>query len=215
MGGKDKSASISEQQLALQRESLRLQGKGMLIDADASITSIRGELEQNKIDIADYTTQISSYDQWLNNYGNLYDMETTAKDAEIAQFKQSGLESYQNFMNALGGADAVAGMTGRVGAGTSMALASGQIGQRLESYTGADRSLEGDDGIYGQQAKVQELQKADLITDLENQYTSMSGQKTTTEEAKARAEKASAEYEKNLKSAQAERARLQEYVNSI
>lgn len=212
---KDDAESIARENLALQKQQLQLSGRGALIDADASIASMTGQIEQYEIDMLDYGQQIKSYDQWLANYDNLYRMNTLAKDAEIAQFQQSGLESYESFMNAIGTQESDAAMTGRIGAGTSSAAAAGQLDRNLVTNFGADRSLEGTDGIYGMQSEVQTLEKADLELDLANQKESMTGQKDVAEQAVERTGDAISEAQKNKKSAQAERARLQQFVNAI
>lgn len=141
--------NLIEENNRLQRQNTLIQGQSDLMNVRSSILGMEESIAQYGIDVLDYQTQISGYDQWLGNYQNLYDMETKAKDAEIARFKQSGLESFNSFMDALGGADAVAGATGRVVAETSSAGATGLIDQALVSFAGTDRSLEGDDGTYG------------------------------------------------------------------
>jgi hypothetical protein len=75
--------------------------------------------------------------------------------------------------------------------------------------------LEGTDGIYGMQSEVQTLEKADLELDLANQKESMTGQKDVAEQALERTGDAISEAQKNKKAAQAERARLQQFVNEI
>lgn len=222
MGSSSSSSSISNAELDLQRESNKLQKQNTLIQGQSDLMNVRStilgmeeSLAQYSIDLLDYQTQISSYDQWLGNYQNLYDMQTKAKDAEIAQFEQSGLESFNSFMNALGGADAAAGMTGRVGAKTSMAAAAGQIDQALAAYAGEDRSLAGSDGTYGMQATVLDLQKKDLITDLGNQKASMEGQKSVAKQAAAMTQSSIERTAAAKTTALEEQAKLEAFVNQL
>jgi predicted nucleic acid-binding Zn-ribbon protein len=215
-GGKEGDSSwVMEQQLELQKKQTQLQGRGAIVDAEAAIAGMQGQIDQYEIDLLDYGQQIKSYDQWLGNYENLYRMNTLAKDAEIAQFKQSGLESYESFKNAIGLNDADAAMTGRLGAGTSSAAVAGQLDRDLVTQFGADRSLEGNDGIYGMQSEVQDLQKQDLIIGLENEKASMEGNKEVAQQATARTQEAVTSAEKNKAAAEAEKNKLKEFVAGI
>jgi hypothetical protein len=170
-----KMTSIQSQQYDLGRDQIKATAAGAYIDSLSQITAMEGAIKQYNVDLKEYSEQAASYDQWLGNYQNLYDMEMGAKEAEIAQFQQAGLESFENFKNAVGMQDAAAGMTGRVGAGTSAAAAAERTDKQLVAYAGEDRSLAGNDGLYGLQNKVMGLQKADLNLDLENQKTGIEG----------------------------------------
>jgi predicted nucleic acid-binding Zn-ribbon protein len=210
-----KQVELMQEQNKLQKANTVIQGQQDILNVNTALLGMEESLAQYDVDIQDYGTQIQSYDQWLGNYQNLYAMETGTKDAEIAQFKQSGLESYNNFMDALGGADAAAGMTGRVGAGTSAQAVTGRIDQALAAFAGEDRSLEGDDGTYGMQAKVQDLQKQDLITSLENQKTSMEGQKQVAGDAVTRMEQAKARTNDAIAAANVQKGQLETFVGEL
>jgi len=120
-------------------------------------------------DILETKEQIISYDQWLSNYGSQYAQEVQSKQAQTDALNASGRETYENFLNAIGYADAAAGASGRVGAGTSQAHTTSMIDRKLVDYVGADRTLDATGGLFGSQLTAANMEMGQLKADLQLQ----------------------------------------------
>ncbi|MDR2729518.1 MAG: hypothetical protein LBB81_01305 [Treponema sp.] len=165
--------NISQQQLNIQTQNSYLNGLNMVRDYEKSIADMEGTKIQYGIDIRDAQSQVDSYDKWLGNYNNQYAQEVQSKQAQTDQLMASGKETYENFLNAIGYADAAAGATGRIGAGTSQAKTTGMIDQKLVDYVGADRMLDANGGLFGSQLTAANMEMEQLKVDLEFQRHEM------------------------------------------
>jgi hypothetical protein len=121
--------------------------------------------------------QISGYDAWLGNYSSQYAQEVKSKQAQTDALMASGKESYESFLNAIGYADATAGATGRVGAGTSQSKVTSMIDQKLVDYVGDDRRLDANGGLFGSQLTAANMEMDQLKTGLEMQRQDVVGNK--------------------------------------
>jgi hypothetical protein len=137
-----------------------VQSKQTQIDQLTASRTIAENNAQNEID---------SYDRWLGNYEGLYAQEVQSKQTQTDQLTASGKEAYQNFLNAIGYADALAGATGRAGAGTSQASAAKALDKKLVDYAGEDRTLDADGGLYGSQLTAANMEMDQLKKGLETQ----------------------------------------------
>jgi hypothetical protein len=150
-----KNAKLAQEQMRLQKIKDIAQLEGQLADYDISITEARA--------------QADSYDKWLGNYQNQYDQQVASKNAQTEALKASGQEAYENFMNAIGYSDALAGATGRIGGGTSAGAATKAVDTQLVSYVGEDRTLDSYGGLFGAQLGAANLETAQMIEDLKLQ----------------------------------------------
>jgi predicted nucleic acid-binding Zn-ribbon protein len=171
----EKQADISQEQLNLQKRQQREDNKAVLREYERDLYDIDSQIAQFGIDLKELQSQQTSYSDWLAGYQDMYDLQTNAKNAEIAAFKSAGQESFENFMNAIGYADASAAARGLVGAGTSAAAVGSDLDRKLVDYVGEDRTLDGNGGLYGTQLKVQEDSLAQLQSDLASQEKEMRG----------------------------------------
>jgi len=168
-----KSNDVAQQQLNIQTQNSYLNGLNTIRDYEKSIADLEGAKIQYGIDIRDANAQVDSYDKWLANYNSQYAQEVQSKQAQTDQLMASGKETYENFLNAIGYADAAAGATGRVGAGTSQAKTTGMIDQKLMDYVGADRRLDANGGLFGSHLTAANMEMEQLKTDLEFQRYEM------------------------------------------
>jgi hypothetical protein len=164
---------IARAQLHIQTQNSYLNGLNTVRDYEKSIADLEGAKIQYGIDIRDATSQVQSYDKWLANYGSQYAQEVQSKQAQTDALTASGKETYENFLNAIGYADAMAGATGRVGAGTSQARTTGMLDQKLVDYVGADRKLDANGGLFGSQLTAANMEMGQLKVDLEFQRQEM------------------------------------------
>ena len=132
-------------------------------------TQMQGQIAEYQLGIEESRAQVDSYDKWLGNYQNMYDQQMASRNAQTEALKASGQEAYENFMNAIGYSDALAGASGRVGGNTSAGAATQAIDRRLVNYTGEDRSLSGYDGLFGAQLQAANLETDQIRKDLEFQ----------------------------------------------
>jgi hypothetical protein len=174
--GAGSNAKHQEEQLKLQKQQMYYDILGQSYAIDSDIADIKNQQRQLEIDKMDYGAQINSYQSWLDNYADMYAAETTSAQAQIAELDASGKQQYQNLLNTLGYADAVAGATGRVSAGSSMAAAGGAARQSVVDYAGADMRLDKNGGLFGLQRTAADLNYAQLQLDLENQRVEALGQ---------------------------------------
>jgi hypothetical protein len=169
----NESNRIASSQLNLARDQFELEKKNTALNAvdtlrtyDKEIAQMQGDYAQLGIDIRDTQSQITSYDKWLSNYSAQYAQEVQSKQAQTDALMASGKESYDNFLNAIGYSDALAGATGRVGANTSQALTTGSIDRKLVDYVGADRTLDANGGLFGSQLTAANMEMGQLKIDL-------------------------------------------------
>jgi predicted nucleic acid-binding Zn-ribbon protein len=173
---------IARESLKLERDKAWAENKAKIIDLDREIAGMEASLEQYNIDIRDAETRLVSYDAWLANYGTQYAQETGSKQAQTDALVASGRETYENFLDAIGYADAMAGATGRASAGSSQAAVTGMIDRKLVEYAGEDRTLDETGGLFGTQLSAANNEMAQLIKDLEFQYEEMAGNRQNTED---------------------------------
>jgi len=164
---------IAREQLNLQTQNSYLNGLNSIRDYEKTIADLESQKIQYGIDIRDATSQVESYDKWLTNYSGQYAQEVQSKQAQTDQLVASGKDTYENFLNAIGYADAMAGATGRVGAGTSQAHTTGMLDRKLVDYVGADRRLDAHGGLFGSQLTAANMEMEQLKVDLEFQRQEM------------------------------------------
>jgi len=165
--------NIAKDQYDLQTKNSYLNGLNTIRDYEKSIADMEGAKIQYGIDIRDATSQVESYDKWLANYSKQYAQEVQSKQAQTDSLMASGKETYENFLNAIGYADAMAGATGRVGAGTSQAATTGMLDRKLVDYVGADRRLDANGGLFGSQLTAANMEMDQLKVDLDFQRQEM------------------------------------------
>jgi hypothetical protein len=173
-------ADISQQQLELQTKNSYLNGLNSIRDYEKAIADLEASKIQYGIDIRDAQSQVESYDKWLQNYSGQYAQEVASKQAQTDQLQASGREAYENFLNAIGYSDALAGATGRVGSNTSQALTTGMLDRKLVDYVGADRVLDATGGLYGAQLTAANFEMEQLKIDLEFQRYEMEQNRVNT-----------------------------------
>jgi exonuclease VII small subunit len=215
----NQSYQLEQQQLALESANYQLNAQNQYWQQQDAIETglleLAGERNQNQIDIWDAEAQIASYDAWLGNYENL-------KAAELGQVKSQGQAAYETLMSALGQADAVAGATGRVGAGQSMNYAGGMLKQKVVDYAGEDMRL---NAVYGADGKLDErlsgqygLVYDQKALDLEWQRASAEGQVGVLNKALALYNQNISLYdqrEASLKAAQSSMGSLESWISQL
>jgi len=164
---------VAGAQLALQQQQSKLNAESQIHGYEQEIDALEGKKIQYGIDIRDAQSQIDSYDKWLANYSDQYAQEVQSKQTQIDTLMASGKETYENFLNAIGYADALAGATGRVGAGTSQAHTTGMLDRKLVDYVGEDRTLDANGGLFGSQLTKENMDMDQLKVDLEFQRQEM------------------------------------------
>jgi len=169
----EKQQQIAREQLELQKQSHANSIKSQISGYEQEIDALEGKKIQYGIDIRDAQTQVDSYDKWLANYSKQYAQEVQSKQAQTDQLMASGKETYENFLNAIGYSDALAGATGRVGAGTSQAHTTGMLDRKLVDYVGEDRTLDANGGLFGSQLTAANMEMDQLKVDLDFQRQEM------------------------------------------
>lgn len=180
----NKQADRDKKRLDIQKEQNDLTGqqaeqsaRDQLLSASGEITSLETSISNIGVDIAEAESKVSGYQSFLDRYGDYYKTETTKAQAGIAELEASGKAAYENLMQTMGYADALAGATGRVAAGSSMA----HVGQKTKSdvidYVGEDMTLDETGGLYGQQRTAASLSYDQLLLDLEAERTEAEQQK--------------------------------------
>jgi len=162
----DINNQFSKEQLKLQKESMGLQIIGLRHDLNKGIQGMRNEIDQYGIEIQAANSMIDGYDKWLTNFSDMRAQQVQSKQAQTNALMASGKETYNNFLNAIGYSDALAGATGRVGAGTSAALTTQAIDQQLVDYVGQDRILDANGGLFGSQLTAANMEMDQLKMDL-------------------------------------------------
>lgn len=71
-----------------------------------------------------------------------------------ATYEEQGIQQFRQLMSNYGTANVAAGYTGQVGPGTSMGLVAAEKRGDVERFAGADLSLAGSEGLYGQGLEV-------------------------------------------------------------
>jgi hypothetical protein len=173
IAGAVSSSSLQQQQLNLEREQYANSLGSQIRDIDKEISALEGQNIQYGIDIQEAQSQVDSYDKWLANYGSQYAQEVQSRQAQTDQLMASGKETYENFLNAIGYADAMAGATGRVGAGTSQAHTTGMLDRKLVDYVGEDRTLDASGGLFGSQLTAANMEMEQLRVGLDFQRQEM------------------------------------------
>jgi hypothetical protein len=132
-------------------------------------TQMQGQIAEYELGITESQSQVDSYDKWLGNYRNMHDQQMASRNAQTEALKASGQEAYNNFVNAIGYSDALAGASGRVGGSTSAGAVTQAQDKQLVGYAGEDRTLAGYDGLFGAQLKAANLETDQIKKDLEFQ----------------------------------------------
>jgi len=209
-----KQNDMAQQQLNLQTQNSYLNGLNSVRDYEKTIADLESQKIQYGIDIRDATSQIESYDKWLANYGNQYAQEVQSKQAQTDQLTASGKETYESFLNAIGYADAMAGATGRVGAGTSQAKTTGTLDQKLVDYVGTDRKLDANGGLYGSQLTAANMEMDQLKLDLEFQRQEMTANRENTAASIADWQKAIELTDQSITKSNAAKNDLQAFIDA-
>jgi hypothetical protein len=204
---------IAREQLNIQTKNSYLNGLNSVRDYEKSIADLEGAKIQYGIDIRDATSQVESYDKWLANYGSQYAQEVQSKQAQTDQLMTSGKETYENFLNAIGYADAMAGATGRVGVGTSLAKTTGMLDQKLVDYVGADRRLDANGGLFGSQLTAANMEMGQLKVDLEFQRQEMAANRQNTQASIADWRQAISLTDQSIANSTAAKNDLQQFID--
>jgi len=203
----------AKDQLDLQTKNSYLNGLNSVRDYEKSIADMEGAKIQYGIDIRDATSQVDSYDKWLANYGSQYAQEVQSKQAQTDSLMASGKETYENFLNAIGYADAMAGATGRVGAGTSQAQTTGMLDRKLVDYVGADRRLDANGGLFGSQLTAANMEMDQLKVDLDFQRQEMTANRDLTLSTISDWQQAVALTDQSIKNSTAAKNDLQRFID--
>jgi chromosome segregation ATPase len=205
--------AIAQQQLVIQTQNSYLNGLNTVRDYEKTIADLEGAKIQYGIDIRDAHSQIESYDKWLGNYNAQYAQEVQSKQAQTDQLTASGKETYENFLNAIGYADAMAGATGRVGAGTSQAYTTGMLDQKLVDYVGADRTLDANGGLFGSQLTAANMEMDQLKLDLEFQRQEMTANRQNMQDTIGDWQQAIALTDQSITNSRAAKNDLQQFID--
>jgi hypothetical protein len=212
------NSEISRQNFELQTKNSHLNALNQVDAYKREISDLQGKMGEYNLSIKEAENQIANYDSWLENYQGQYEQEVASKQAHIESLKASGKESYDNFMNAIGYNDAVAGATGRVGANTSQAKMAGMLDRNLVDYVGEDRRLDEAGGLYGAQMTAANMEMEQLKIDLEAQRAEVQGNRNVlweaigTEENPGLYRQGLARTKQNIMEADAEWAKLQKFI---
>jgi len=212
LGISQQQLDLSKEQLELQKSGLALEGYNAIRDIEKSIVDLEGAKIQYGIDIRDAKSQVESYDKWLGNYEAQYAQEVQSKQAQTDQLVSSGRESYENFLNAIGYADAAAGASGRVGAGTSQSMITGGIDRKLVDYVGEDRTLDANGGLFGSQLTAANMEMDQLKLDLEFQRFEMAANRDNMIESIADWEYALQLTDENITKSRAVMTELEKFI---
>jgi septal ring factor EnvC (AmiA/AmiB activator) len=210
--GSKKQNDIARDNLELQKKNSKLNAESNLRDIDKGIFNLESKVGEYELGIREANSRIDSYDKWLNNYGSMYAQETASKQAQTDQLTASGKEAYDNFMNAIGYSDALAGATGRVGAGTSQSHTTGALDRKLVDYVGEDRMLDENGGLYGSQLSAAQMEMQQLRTDLEFQQQEMQGNRDIASSTLADYEQSIIKTQNSITESKAERDSLQQFI---
>lgn len=161
----------------LQKGQMKQQAKDQLMGAKQAVSDIESQISQTTVDIAEAQSKISGFQSFLDRFGDYYQTKTTQAQAGIAELEMSGKQAYENLMQTLGYTDALAGATGRAGAGTSMAQVGELAKQNVIDYVGADMTLDQTGGLYGLQRTSAGLSYDQLLLDLQAEHSEAEAQK--------------------------------------
>jgi len=209
----EKQHNVAQDQLNLQKAGAELNARGQISSIDKEIAELQGNKIQYGIDIRDAQSQLDSYDKWLGNYSTQYAQEVQSKQAQTDALKASGKETYENFLNAIGYADAMAGATGRVGAGTSQAQTTSMLDRKLVDYVGADRTLDANGGLFGSQLTAANMEMDQLKVDLEFQRYEMEQNRKNTELTIGDYQKALRMTDESIAKSNTARNELEDFIN--
>jgi hypothetical protein len=201
----EKQAQIARDNYELQVKNSKLNAESQVRDIDKGIFDLESKVGEYELGIREANSRIDSYDKWLDNYESMYAQETASKQAQTDQLTASGKEAYDNFMNAIGYGDALAGATGRVGAGTSQSYTTGALDRKLVDYVGEDRTLDETGGLYGSQLSAANMEMQQLRTDLEFQQQEMQGNRDIASSTLADYEQAITKTQDSITKSRAER----------
>jgi chromosome segregation ATPase len=210
--GRKKQNDMARENYELQKANAKLNAESQVRDINKGIFDLESKIGEYELGIREANSRIDSYDKWLDNYGSMYAQEVASKQAQTDQLTASGKEAYDNFMNAIGYSDALAGATGRVGAGTSRAHTTGAIDRKLVDYAGEDRTLNEAGGLYGSQISAAHKEMTQLQTDLEFQRQEMWGNRDITSSTIDDYRQAIIKTKTSIEESTAERDSLQEFI---
>jgi hypothetical protein len=144
----------------------RLQSDQLLSDANKSILDLENQNVLNRLARREANANIQGYDRWLDNFNNMHAQTIQTKQAQTNALIANGQETYNSFLDAIGFADAQAGATGRVAAGTSQSHVTSTIDSRLVDFVGGDRTLDAHGGLFGSQLTAANMEMQQLQVDL-------------------------------------------------
>ena len=205
---------IAQENLTIMKEGNRINAENTVSNYDKEILGLEGKLIDYDRDKRETASQIDSYDKWLANYSNQYAQEVRSKQAQTDALMASGKESYDNFLNAIGYSDAMAGATGRVGAGTSQAATTGMLDRKLVDYVGDDRRLDANGGLFGSQLTAANMEMDQLKVDLEFQRQEMAANRSLAFESLADYDSSIALTQQSIEKSKAARDSMQEWINN-
>jgi len=153
------------------RKNRALTKAGHNLDIDVLKETNKGKITENNLEIEAELNKIEGYERWLDRYGDYYKTEMGAERVKTEDLKASGKETFDNFMNSIGYADAALGASGRSGP----SVITGMLDQKLVDYVGTDRKLDEHGGLFGEQLtqRFKETTQRDL--DLQDEYAGMAG----------------------------------------
>jgi multidrug efflux pump subunit AcrA (membrane-fusion protein) len=162
--------------LQIARDEAELSARSSLLDYKDVLTNQQAKLATLKDTQRQTSFNISSYQNFLDRYADYFTAETTAAQAQIAGTEAAGKAQYDQLMEALGYADAQAGATGRVAAGSSQAAVTGKVKENVTDFVGQDMTLDANGGLYGLQITAQNMAYDQLVMDLGGMRTEYAGQ---------------------------------------
>ena len=205
--------NIAKEQLTLQTKNSYLNGLNTIRDYEKTLADLEGSKIQHGIDIRDAASQVESYDKWLGNYSSQYAQEVQSKQAQTDSLMASGKETYENFLNAIGYSDAMAGATGKVGAGTSQAATTAMFDRKLVDYVGADRTLDANGGLFGSQLSAANMEMGQLKLDLEFQRQEMAANREISLASISDWQRAISLTDQSIKNSASAKNDLQNFIN--
>jgi len=140
-----------------QKEAAELQLEKDILGLKEDIADYTTDLATTRIAIAEAEANIGNVEDWLTLYPQYAEKEKT-------QMELAGSRQYRELMENYGMMNVLAGATGRVAAGTSMAIKGEQAREDVVAFVGEDLTFDPEGGLYG-------MTWAELLQNLEAEYT--------------------------------------------
>lgn len=170
------------------KEAAKLQLEKDIWGLKRDIAGLTGDIATTKTAIAETEMGIADIGDWLGLYPAYAEKEKT-------QMEQAGRREYETLMENYGMMNVLAGATGRVGAGTSMAVAGGQARGKVAGFVGEDLTFDPEGGFYG-------MAWAELLQNLGAEYTGKERQLDVLETSLSTLGEAQTGYEEALSEAE-------------